>query len=141
MPAGRAAVVSDYAHSAELPDAIAVRVPWAGDREAALLAARLAELLAEPQRLRAMGEAAREHVRRRHDPAAAAAAVAAACRDWAEAPPPGEARPGAAGWRGAPAARLRAASALRAPPPPSSLTWGRFDGDVEGRGAELPWAA
>ncbi len=23
--------------------------------------------------------------------------------------------------------------------PPSSLTWGRFDGDVEVRGADLPW--
>src|SRR5258707_5952922 len=123
MPAGRAAVVSDYAHSAELPDAIAVRVPWAGDREAALLAALLAELLAEPQRLRAMGEAAREHVRRRHDPAAAAAAVAAACRDWAEAPPPGEA----------------AAAAASFVQPPSSLTWRRFDCDVDALGADLPW--
>src|SRR5262249_37177613 len=64
MAAGRAAVVSEYAQFAELPDAIAAKVPlgegasgW--DREAAALGETLAVLLAEPGRLRAMGEAAR----------------------------------------------------------------------------------
>ena len=118
MAAGRAAVVSDYAQFAELPAAIAVKVPLnpqypanpantvgPGDTahpqhpeyprlpedtalEVEALAARLAALLAEPSRLRAMGEAAREHVRRLHDPRLAAAAVAAACAEWAAAPPP-----------------------------------------------------
>src|SRR5258707_14360149 len=124
MPAGRAAVVSDYAHSAELPDAIAVRVPWAGDREAALLAALLAELLAEPERLRAMGEAAREHVRRHHDPRRAAAAVADACAEWAAAPPPA----------------AHSAGVYSGGLPPTSLAWGRLGGGREVRGAEPPGA-
>src|SRR6202023_3385419 len=114
MAAGRAAVVSDYAQFAELPDSVAVKVPlepprerdggWqepapreavaaAEAREVTELAARLAALLAEPERLRAMGAAAREHVRRHHDPRRAAAAVAAACAEWATAPPPAGAGP------------------------------------------------
>jgi glycosyltransferase involved in cell wall biosynthesis len=131
MAAGRPAIVSDYAQFAELPDAIAVKVPLADGDEAALLAARLASLLAQPQRLLAMGEAAREHVRRHHDPRRAAAAVVAACREWAAAPPlddPRAAREGAAG-----------AAAGAEPPRPSSLAWGRLAGDLEVRGAELPW--
>jgi glycosyltransferase involved in cell wall biosynthesis len=132
MAAGRPAMVSEYAQFAELPDAIAIKVPLAGGDEAALLAARLTALLAQPQRLLAMGDAAREHVRRRHDPRRAAAAVVAACREWAAAPPlddPRTAREGAAG----------AAATGAEPPRPSSLTWGRLAGDLEVRGAELPW--
>jgi glycosyltransferase involved in cell wall biosynthesis len=148
MAAGRAAVVSDYAQFAELPDAIAVKVPlappaegeggegWpepastaagaAAAGEVGELAARLAALLAEPERLRAMGEAAREHVRRHHDPRRAAAAVADACAAWAAAPPPaalsaGVDVPGSGGG------------------PPSSMTWGRLAGELEVRGAEPPW--
>jgi glycosyltransferase involved in cell wall biosynthesis len=149
MAAGRAAVVSDYAQFTELPAAIAVKVPlappaepeagWpepapqeaaaaAEAREVAGLAARLAALLAEPDRLRAMGEAAREHVRRHHDPRRAAAAVAAACAEWAAAPPPAGAGPR----RDEPPAGLP--SSL-----PSSMTWGRLAGELEVRGAEPPW--
>jgi glycosyltransferase involved in cell wall biosynthesis len=121
MAAGRAAVVSDYAQFAELPDAIAVKVPVGdGEAEAAALAERMAALLAMPERLLAMGEAAREHVRRHHDPRRAAAAVAAACTEWAQAVPPDEA-------------------ARREEAPPSSLAWGRLAGELEVRGAEPPW--
>jgi glycosyltransferase involved in cell wall biosynthesis len=149
MAAGRAAVVSDYAQFAELPDAIAIKMPLAPPRErdggwpepapreadaaaeageVAELAARLASLLAEPQRLRAMGEAAREHVRRHHDPRRAAAAVADACAEWATAPPPAGAGPR----RDEPPAGLPANL-------PSSMTWGRLAGELEVRGAEPPW--
>jgi glycosyltransferase involved in cell wall biosynthesis len=144
MAAGRAAVVSDYAQFAELPDAIAMKVPLAppGEREegspepaaaaaaaeareVAGLAARLASLLAEPDRLRAMGEAAREHVRRHHDPRRAAAAVADACAEWAAAPPPAALSAGV---------HVPAGGRL-----PSSMTWGRLAGELEVRGAEPPW--
>jgi glycosyltransferase involved in cell wall biosynthesis len=125
MAAGHAAVVSEYAQFAELPDTIAVKVPLGSDEvEVAALAARLRELLAHPERVRAMGEAAREHVRRHHDPRRAAAAVAAACRDWAASPPP--------------AAREDGTGHYRAPSP-SSVIWGRLPGELEVRGAELPW--
>jgi glycosyltransferase involved in cell wall biosynthesis len=124
MAAGRAAVVSDYAQFAELPDAIAVKVPVGGDDEVAALAARLAALLAAPERLHAMGDAARDHVARRHDPGRAAAAVLAACEELAEAVPPDAAAGGE-----------RAADV----PPPSSLVWGRLAGELDVRGAELPW--
>ncbi len=128
MAAGRPAIVSDYAQFADLPAAVALKVPLAPDGggavEAAALAACLAELLREPRRLQAMGEAAREHVRMHHDPRRAAAAVAEACAEWAAAPP----LETAAGDRWAAAA------------PPSSLAYGRLPGEIEVHGAELPWA-
>jgi glycosyltransferase involved in cell wall biosynthesis len=123
LAAGRPAVVSDYAQFADLPPEVAPRVPL-GDEEPAALAALLRELLADPARLRAMGRAAREHVRLRHDPARAARAVAAACEEWAELPPAGDdprQRPDV--------------------PPPSSLTWGWLPGEIEVAGAEPPWPA
>ncbi len=132
LAVGRPAIVSDYAQFAELPDDVVVKVPLGGvdgdDDEVPALAARLAELLAAPRsasgRLAAMGRAAREHVRRRHDPAAAARAVAAACREWAAATPPGD-RPVAV-------------------PPPTSRVWESFPGTIEvaragGRGRPGPW--
>ena len=130
MAAGRPAVVSDFAQFADLPDAIAVKVPLGGGgdggsaAEVAELGLRLARLLAEPGRLRAMGEAAREHVRVHHDPRRAAAAVAEACVEWAAAPPP-----------------VAPGEADRPPrvEPPSSVVWGRLAGEMEVRGAELPW--
>jgi glycosyltransferase involved in cell wall biosynthesis len=119
LAAGRPAIVSDYAQFADLPGEAVIRVPLAGEEEPAALAALLRGLLASPDRLRAMGEAAREHVRLRHDPARAAAAVAEACREWQELPPPGDLPVQV--------------------PAPSSLAWGRLDGDVEVQGADLPW--
>jgi glycosyltransferase involved in cell wall biosynthesis len=123
LAAGRPAVVSDYAQFADLPAAVAVRAPLGGDpdEEAEALAAALRGLLAEPARLRAMGEAAREHVRREHDPSAAAEAVIAACREWEHLPPPAS------------------AASTATPEPPTTLTWHQFAGTIEVQGAELPW--
>lgn len=118
MALGRPAVVSDYAQFAELPADVALRVP-VGDDEAKALAAALRGLLADPARLHAMGQAARGHVRREHDPAAAARAVVAACEELAALEPP--AGPG---------------SPLRAP---TSLAWDRLPAEMEIAGAEVPW--
>jgi glycosyltransferase involved in cell wall biosynthesis len=120
LAAGRPAIVSDFAQFADLPPEIAPRVPL-GDEEPEALAALLRELLAEPARLRARGKAAREHVRARHDPARAAREVVAACEEWAELPPPGD-----------PADQPDV-------PAPSSLAWGRLDGEMEVTGVEAPW--
>jgi len=121
LAAGRPAIVSDYAQFADLPSEVAVRVPLADD-EPEQLAALLRGLLASPERLRTMGAAAREHVRTEHDPARAAAAVIEACREWRDLEPPGD---------------------LPAEGPdvgrPSSLAWGRLDGELEVLGAEAPW--
>jgi len=126
LAAGRPALVSDYAQFADLPPEIAGKVPLAARREdeAAGLAAALRGLLAGPdsaERLRAMGEAAREHVRRHHDPARAAAAVVAACREWESLPPPGSDLPGP---------EL---------PPPSTIAWHELPGEIEVGGVERPW--
>ncbi|HTQ79675.1 MAG TPA: glycosyltransferase, partial [Thermoanaerobaculia bacterium] len=122
LAAGRPAVVSDYAQFADLPAEIAVKVPLADRREdeAAALAAELRRLLAAPEKLRAMGEAARDHVRRYHAPELSAAAVVDACREWRGRPPHG-------------------AEERTSPPPPSSLSWGELPGQIEVTGAELPW--
>ncbi len=111
---GRPAVISDYAQFADLPDELAVKAP-PGEDEIPTLARELAALLDEPGRLAAMGEAAREHVRTRHDPAAAAGAVWAACREWAAAPP----------------LDARAGERPAEPPPPTTLTRERLPGRVE----------
>jgi len=120
LAAGRGAVVSDYGQFAELPEAVALKVPL-GDGEIPGLVAGLAELLAAPERLAAMGRAARRHVADHHDPAAAAAAVVDACADWATADPPGD-RPAD-------------------PPPPTTLTWWGLEGRIEVDGIDAPWPA
>jgi glycosyltransferase involved in cell wall biosynthesis len=122
LAAGRPAVVSDYAQFADLPETMAIKVPLAPRREdeAAGLAELLRRLLASPDRLRAMGEAAREHVRRHHDPEQSAAAVIAACEEWESLPPPG--------------GEERAVM-----PPPTSIAWGNLAGEIEVAGAETPW--
>jgi glycosyltransferase involved in cell wall biosynthesis len=118
---GVPAIVSDYAQFADLPDEVALRVPLGNEEvaEADALAALLRDLLARPERLRAMGEAARELIRVRHAPERSAAAVLDAVGEWSELPPPGD-RPVDI-------------------PAPSSLAWGRLDGALEVEGAELPW--
>lgn len=120
LAAGRGAVVSDYAQFRELPAEAVVRVPL-GDGEEEELARRAAALLADPERLRAMGRSARAHVASEHAPERASAAIAAACAELAGMEPPGD-RPAA-------------------PPPPTSATWGRLDGALAVEGAEAPWAA
>ncbi|MEP7008820.1 MAG: glycosyltransferase [Acidobacteriota bacterium] len=128
LAVGRPAIVSDYAQFAELPEEIALKVP-PGEGEAAALAAALRELLGRPERLRAMGEAAREHVRTHNDPAAAADAIVAACLEWRSSPP-----------LGGPGVRGDGEVQGAAPPAPTSLTWHEFPGDLSVEGAELPWA-
>jgi glycosyltransferase involved in cell wall biosynthesis len=120
LAAGRPAVVSDYAQFAELPDSAVLRIP-VGEGEGEALAAALLTLLAQPERLRAMGAAAREYVARAHDPATAAAAVADACAELAEREPPGEAP--------------CVAESM------TSLTLPRLGGRIEVAGAERPWPA
>ncbi len=120
LAVGRAVVVSDYAQAAELPAEVAVRVPL-GEGEVAALVATLVELLAQPARLTAMGEAARRYVLAEHNPAAAARAIVAACRELAALPPPGDAP-----------ARV---------PPPTSLTWSELPAELAVDGAAAPWPA
>jgi hypothetical protein len=121
LAAGRPAIVSDYAQFADLPPAVALRVPLggAGDDEPRALAAAVAGLLAAPGRLAAMAAAARAYVAREHDPGRAAAAVVAACRELAALAPPGDTP-----------ARV---------PPPTSLSWGAPAGELTILGAEPPW--
>ncbi len=128
LAVGRPAIVSDYAQFAELPEEIALKVP-PGDGEGAALAAALRALLGQPDRLRAMGEAARAHVQAHHSPAAAAAAVVAACLEWRDLAPPAEL-----------ASRAGRPESGATAPPPSSLTWHEFPGELVVSGADLPWA-
>jgi glycosyltransferase involved in cell wall biosynthesis len=114
----RPAVVSDYAQFRELPDAVAVKVPL-GELEEKALAAAVGALLASPERLVAMSDAARDHVRERHDPARAGAAIIEHCEEFAELDPPGD-------------------MAVEMPAP-SSLVWRRLAGELEVEGAEAPW--
>lgn len=120
LAAGRPAVVSDYAQFADLPAEVALSVPL-GQGEAEALAAALAELLAAPERLAAMAEAARDYVAREHDPARAAERLVAACEELATRQPPGD-RPAAS-------------------PPPNSLVWADLPGRITVSGLDKPWPA
>ena len=115
---GRPAVVSDYAQSAELPSDGVIKVP-VGEGESSVLARRLAELLAEPEELRRLGEAARRHVAENHRPEAAARALAEACRDW---------------WHESLPVKLEVEPALA-----TSMAWQTLPGELEVEGADLPW--
>ncbi len=86
LAVGKPAVVSDYAQSADLPDACVVKIP-VGDDELPALIARLPELLANRSRLDIMAHAARNEIAERHRPEAAADAVVEACRAWRDAVP------------------------------------------------------
>jgi glycosyltransferase involved in cell wall biosynthesis len=119
LAVGRPAVVSDYAYSSELPDEVAVKIPL-GDGEVEALAAKVGDLVADRERLAAMGEASREYIRSRHDPGRAAAAVVEACRELAELEPLGD-EPAVV-------------------EPPTSLVWRQLEGDLEVEGAAAPWA-
>ena len=110
LAAGLPAVVSDYAQFTDLPDGLVAKVPL-GDAEREALVETLSGLLADRARLAGMGEAAREHVRRHHDPGRAAAAVVDACRQWATEEPPGDAPPSV--------------------PSPTSIAWSRLPGRIE----------
>jgi glycosyltransferase involved in cell wall biosynthesis len=117
---GRPVIVSEHAQFAEMPAEIAVRVPL-GEGEVENLGAELRRLLAEPGRLRDMGERAREYVARHHDPARSAAAIAEACAELAERKPP---------------------PPLGLDTPPRTTMVGReLAGEVRVEGASDPWAA
>jgi glycosyltransferase involved in cell wall biosynthesis len=118
LAAGRAVIVSDYAQFRDLPETIAARVPL-GDGEIEALARVVSSLLADPERRRRMGEAARDHIRSRHDPGATVTRLVEACLEWRELPPP-----------------ARSAVDVRRP---TSLTWSFFGGALEVTGADLPW--
>lgn len=118
LAAGRAAIVSDYAHSTELPDDVVVKIPL-GAGEVSALAQRVGSLLADRRQLREMSRRARRFIARHHDPARAAAAVVAACAELGQAEPLGAAPP-----------RL---------PPPTSLVWRELWGELQVRGSEPPW--
>ena len=115
---GRPTLVSDYAQFAELPDAVAVKVP-VGEGEIESLVASAAELLADRGRLDSMGEAARAVVRSEHDPALAAAKMVAAVEELAERRPPD-----------------RRAVDVAAP---SSIASSHLPGRLEVSGHEGPW--
>ncbi len=121
LAAGRPAIVSDYGQFRDLPEAVALRVSL-GDGEAEALAAALAELLTSPDRLAAMGQAARDHVRTEHDPRESARQIVAACREWRQLPPPGPRPP-----------RERPATSLVMP--------AEAQASLELAGADLPWPA
>ncbi len=117
LAAGRPALVSDYAQFRELPEEAVVRVPLGDEaEEAEALAATAARLLADPERLRAMGRAARDHIALHHAPPRAAASVARACVELAELEPPVAA--------GQPVPEPRVA-------PPTSQTLHRLDGAID----------
>jgi len=119
LAVGRPALVSEHGPSAELATEAAIPVPVGeGEREA--LVARLAELLAAPERLAELGRAARRHVTERHDPARSAGALVEVCGRFAEREP--------LGWGPA------------RPPAPTSLAWSRMPAKLEVSGAETPWA-
>ncbi|MCY3968479.1 MAG: glycosyltransferase, partial [Acidobacteria bacterium] len=122
---GRPAVVSDYGQFTDLPDDVVIKAPLADEpeTEAEALAALLRRLLATPDRLGGMGDAARSFIEREHRPARAAEVVAEALTEWSGAP--------------------HDAAAAPPPPhpsPPTSLTWGWLPGRIEVEGRERPWA-
>jgi glycosyltransferase involved in cell wall biosynthesis len=114
---GRPTIVSDYAQFAELPSEAAIKIP-VGEGEVEALVAAAETLLGDRRRLSAMGEAAREYVRREHDPATAARALVEACGDIARSEPTD--RPVEV-------------------PPPTSMTWTALRGDLEVSGHQMPW--
>ncbi len=117
LAAGKGAVVSDHAQSAELSDAGVVKVPL-GDDEEEVLAQKLATLLSDRGRLRALGEEARRYVGEHHAPGRAAKALVEACRELAEHEP--------------------VALAVDFPRP-TSIAWGQMNGELDVEGAEASW--
>ncbi|MEM7355167.1 MAG: glycosyltransferase family 4 protein, partial [Acidobacteriota bacterium] len=120
---GRPAVVSDYAQSAELPDDGVIKIP-VGEGESAVLAQKLAELLADPENLARLGRAARRHVAENHRPQSAARAVVEACRALRDQASREAAQPDLG---------------VAEPAPPSSMAWKTLPGELEVSGAEAPW--
>ena len=118
LAVGRPAIVSDYAHSSELPENVVVKIPL-GDGEVEELANRVGGLLADRPRLQSMSQAARKYIEQEHEPDRAARAMAAACAELSEMQPLGD----------------------KAPEPlaPSTLVWRELSGSLEVRGSDPPW--
>lgn len=125
LAVGKPAVVSDYAQSADLPDAGVVRIP-VGEGESEALVERLASLLDDPEVLEKMGRDARRHIAENHPPRVAAEAILAACEEWQEAEP-------------LVTSTSQTASRLKAGPP-TSLLCRHLAGGLEVSGGETPWA-
>jgi hypothetical protein len=115
---GRPAVVSEYAQFAELPSEVVVKVPL-GDGEVAALAEAAGAALADKAALAGMGEAARDLVRRQHDPDHAALQFARALSELSEVEPPG--------------------ASVEHIAPPTTLLWQDLPGEIEVVDAEAPW--
>jgi glycosyltransferase involved in cell wall biosynthesis len=120
LAVGRPAIVSDYAHSAELPDDVVVKIPL-GEGEVDELAQRVGDLLADRPRLAQMSQAARRYIQHDHAPRSAAQAIAEACAELAEIPPLGDLPPPTV--------------------PPSTLVWREVWGDLDVQGSDPPWPA
>ena len=118
LAVGRPAIVSDYAHAAELPDDVVVKIPL-GEGEVLELAQRVGSLLGDRPRLREMSRQARRYIAESHDPTQAVEMMVAACAELAEKEPPGDRPPAAA--------------------PPSSLVWRTMSGKLRVDGGDLPW--
>lgn len=119
LAVGRPAIVSDYAHSAELPDDVVVKVPL-GEGEVDALAERVGSLLADRERLAEMSRAARRYIAHEHAPRRSAQAMVDACKELSRLAPPGDLSP--------------------AREPPSTLVWHQVAGDLEVEGTDPPWA-
>ena len=83
---GKVVIVSNYAQFAEFPDSTCVKIDL-GPGEAADLAGELLALARDEGRRVRIGEAAREHVSRRHGPGDAADAIVAFARENAATEP------------------------------------------------------
>ena len=115
---GGPAVVSNYAQFAELSSEVAIKIPL-GEDEVTSLARTVGETVSDTVTLAGMGEAAREFVRRQHDPDRAAREFVEALGELATIEPLG----------------LQELTIE----PPTTLLWQDLPGEIEVANAELPW--
>ncbi len=127
---GRGAIVSDYAQFRDFSHDLVVRLPLGDDpqdpspesQEVLCLATELRRLVADRDRVRVMGSAARDFVLGEHRPHKAAAAFAAALQALAD--------PGVLG------ESLALGSHSDEPRRPSTLTWGRLESSLKVSGVD-----
>lgn len=67
MSYGKACLVTDHASFGEMPDETVVKVPY-DEREIPALVAQISRLAGAPEAIAAVGNAARDHIARVHDP-------------------------------------------------------------------------
>jgi len=119
LAVGKAAVTSEYAQFAELPDEVGVKVP-VGEGEVEALAAAVLELAGQPERVREMEQRARDYVAQEHRLEDAAAEIIAACTEID--------------------ARIHVKPNRFSLPPQTSIAAHRLDGEIEVEEIETPWA-